>query len=87
MLSDLPDEVAKHEPTLALDGGADGLDMLRRIVPWALRALKPKGFLAVELHETTLDAAAQIARTEGFGETSIVSDLNGLPRVLVAKKA
>lgn len=87
VLSDIPREVSAYEPSMALDGGGDGLDVFRRIVEWSLRALKPGGFMAVELHETTLDAASEIAKGKGFAETSIVNDLNGLPRVLVAKKA
>lgn len=87
VLSDVPPEVSAYEPTLALDGGEDGLDVFRRLAAWSKDALKPGGFLAVELHETTLDAAADIARSEGFAETTIVNDLNGLPRVLVATKA
>ncbi len=85
VLADIPDEVAFHEPSLALDGGADGLDVFRRIVAWSRSALKPGGGLAVELHETCLDAAADIARESGFVDVAIVEDLAGRPRVLVAR--
>ena len=85
VLDDIPDEVAGHEPQLALDGGADGLDVFRRIVAWSRSALKPGGGLAVELHETCLDAAADLARESGFVDVAIVEDLAGRPRVLVAR--
>lgn len=86
VLAALPAEVSAYEPRLALDGGADGLDVFRRIASWAFGALKPQGFLAVELHETTLDAASAIAREAGFADTAVVRDLTQKPRVLIASK-
>ena len=52
VMDDIPREVAEFEPALALDGGADGLDVLRRLLPWCRRALKEGGGFAFELHET-----------------------------------
>ncbi len=86
VLRDLPAEVSNFEPELALDGGSDGLDVFRRLVPWAHAALKDEGFMAVELYEESLDQAADMARQAGFVRVDVVSDLNGLPRVLVALK-
>ncbi len=85
-LSTLPGEVITFEPSLALDGGADGLDVFRRLVVWAHDALKQGGLLACELHETTLDQAATIANAAGFAHVRIVEDLAGKPRVLLARK-
>ena len=85
LLSQIPREVADFEPALALDGGEDGLDVFRRILPWSARALKPGGGLAVELHEESLDAAAELARAEGFEDVRIVEDLASRPRVLSAR--
>ena len=59
VMDDIPREVAEFEPALALDGGADGLDVLRRLLPWCRRALKEGGGFAFELHETCLDDAAR----------------------------
>ena len=87
VLADIPREVADFEPALALDGGADGLDLFRRLSVWSMRALKPGGGFACELHETCLDAAAAIAASDGFEAVRIVRDLAGRPRVLVARKA
>lgn len=85
VLDGMPREVADFEPALALDGGADGLDLFRRLAPWARTALKPGGAFACELHETCLDAAAAIAREAGFDRARIVDDLAGRPRVLVCR--
>lgn len=84
VLEAIPSEVADYEPALALDGGADGLDLYRRLLVWTLCALKPRGFFACELHETCLDAAAELARSAGFENVRVVYDLAGKPRVLTA---
>ena len=86
VLADIPREVADFEPTLALDGGADGLDVFRRLLSWCRVALKPGGAFAFELHETTLGDAATLAGQTGFSEMRIVNDLAGKPRILTACK-
>ena len=86
VLADIPREVADFEPALALDGGADGLDVFRPLAAWAARALKPGGVLACELHEGHLDAARAVAEAAGFTDVRIADDLAGRPRVLVGRK-
>ena len=86
VLADIPREVADFEPSLALDGGADGLDVFRPLAAWAARALKPGGVLACELHEGHLDAARAVAEAAGFTDVRIADDLAGRPRVLVGRK-
>ena len=84
VLDEMSHEVMDYEPSLALDGGEDGLDLYRRIVPAALELLAPGGVMAVELHETCLDEARAIAVEAGFAACRIAVDLAGRPRVLVA---
>ena len=86
VLAEIPREVADFEPSLALDGGADGNDILRRLLPWTAAALRPGGGFAFELHETCLGAAAELARQAGFQQVRIVDDLAGRPRVLTGVK-
>ncbi len=86
VLRDIPSEVADFEPKLALDGGPDGNDILRRLLPWTLDALRPGGGFAFELHETCLDQAAQLAKQAGFTEIEITNDLAGRSRVLSGRK-
>lgn len=86
ILGEIPKEVADYEPALALDGGEDGLELYRRLLTWAELALRPRGLFACELHETCLDAAAELARAAGFENVRIVYDLAGKPRVLTAVK-
>lgn len=86
LLSALPVEVRAFEPSLALDGGADGLVVFRRIATWAMRALKAGGWLALELHETTLHSARAFAEENGYVDVRIVKDLAGKDRCLLARK-
>lgn len=86
VMAEIPEEVTAFEPALALDGGADGLDLFRREIAWCTRVLKPGGGCAFELHETCLDKAAAIAQEAGFTDVRIVDDLAGRPRVLTARK-
>lgn len=79
-------EVNDYEPRLALDGGADGLDLFRRFIGDAHELLKPNGVLAVELFEESLDQARTIALNSGFSEAHIVQDLTNRPRILIATK-
>ena len=85
LLSSIPQEVSAYEPSLALDGGDDGLDVFRRLIAWSKQALKPMGGVAFELHEECLDDAARIAHEAGFCEIRIVNDLADRPRILCAR--
>ncbi|MEV6959881.1 putative protein N(5)-glutamine methyltransferase [Streptomyces sp. NPDC051207] len=53
----LPSEAREHEPLVALDGGADGLDVLRRVAAGARHWLAPGGCLLVETGERQAPAA------------------------------
>lgn len=82
---EVPAEVADYEPELALDGGDDGLDVFRRLLDLAPRALAPEGMLAVELFEGSLGDAAALARAQGgWSSIEVREDLTHRPRVLVA---
>lgn len=86
VIDTLDREVVDFEPRLALDGGADGLDLVRRFLPDAFAALKPGALMALELFEDHMEAAAKIVCTAGFEDVRIANDLTGRPRVLVAHK-
>ena len=84
VMQQLPREVAAFEPSIALDGGADGLDIFRRLVRAAPAMLRPSGLLACELYEGHLDQAAAIAREGGLEDVCIIKDLTDRPRILLA---
>ncbi|WP_404193616.1 putative protein N(5)-glutamine methyltransferase [Streptomyces tauricus] len=62
----LPPEARDHEPLVALDGGGDGLDVLRRVVAEAPGWLAPGGSLLVETSERQVDVAAEIFAAAGL---------------------
>lgn len=84
VMESLPHEVADFEPALALDGGADGLDIFRRLVNAASHMLRPGGLLACELYEGHLGAAADLCRSAGMHDVRIVEDFTGRPRIVLA---
>ncbi len=83
-LSGLQREV-QREPRLALDGGADGLAVLRRVVTGAPAWLAPGGTLLLEMHESHLEALPALCLAAGFAQAEARRDLSGLPRVTLAR--
>ena len=78
----LDTSVKDHEPRLALDGGADGLDFYRAIIEKWRDALAKAGMLFFEVGIGQADEVLRMMRTNGFGDVQIVKDLNGIPRVV-----
>jgi release factor glutamine methyltransferase len=85
-LGGLPREVLR-EPRLALDGGPDGLDLLRRVVAGAPARLTRGGRLLLEMHESHLEALPALCRAAGFASAEARRDLAGLPRLTLARMA
>jgi len=77
----------RREPALALDGGPDGLAVLRRIAAEAPRWLSPGGLLVLEMHERHLEPLPALCLAAGFATAEPRRDLAGLPRLTVAKMA
>ncbi len=76
-------EVARREPRLALDGGADGLDLIGRLLGQMPSRLRPGGLALLEIDCTQGERAAALAR-ERFpsAQIAVLPDLAGLDRVL-----
>ncbi len=81
----LPPELS-HEPEIALFGGEDGLDVIRRLVGEACDHLAPGGWLGVELAPDQADEVEAMFRAAGFIEVERRFDLASRVRVLGAKK-
>jgi release factor glutamine methyltransferase len=75
-------DVKSYEPHAALDGGPDGLDILRRVAAESSRRLKPAGWILFELSPEQGDAAQQILREVGLQSVASVKDLSGSVRVV-----
>jgi release factor glutamine methyltransferase len=70
----------RHEPTLALTPGGDGLDALRAIVAGAGPHLRPGGWLLLEHGHDQADAVQALLRAQGFESVETRHDLAGQPR-------
>lgn len=78
------DEEVQAEPLLALDGGADGLAVVRKIIAAAPAALKQGGVLLLELGDTQAHMAAKLLDAEIWSGRKIIKDLSGKRRFLRA---
>lgn len=81
-LDGLMPEVSVHEPRLALDGGSDGLDVYRRLVPEAVRRARRGVLLEVGMGQA--DAVAELLKGSGLQDVRTWRDLNGIERVVGA---
>ena len=86
LVPELPPEVRIHEPRLALDGGADGLALIRRIATTARRYLRPSGALAIETAGgDQVEAAAALLRAAGWDRVAVRADLVGIDRFVAGR--
>ncbi len=77
----------RREPRLALDGGPDGLSVIRRLLARAPSRLRPGGALVVEMHESHAGPLPGLCREAGLVGVEVGRDLAGLPRWVVARLA
>ena len=75
-------EVARHEPSSALDGGADGLDAYRLLVASLPQLLSPGGAAVFELGEGQGESVAALAEAAGIHALGVDDDLSGVGRAL-----
>lgn len=78
----LPWEVAGFEPRVALDGGPDGMAVLRRLITGAPAMLRPGGWLLLEIGEDQAGPLASMMAAEGFGGIAARRDLRGVERYI-----
>src|SRR2546425_1252530 len=78
-------EVRKFEPRDAVFAGPTGLEVIERLIPQAHAALKPGGWLVMEISGTIANGVKRLL--EGWNQVQITNDLQGIPRVASAQKA
>ncbi len=81
----LDDGVKLWEPRLALDGGDDGLDVIRRLVYQAVRRLGPGGWIALEVGWRQAMTVKELLAQSDFVDISVHKDLAGVERVVTAR--
>jgi release factor glutamine methyltransferase len=77
-------EVRRFEPHLAVFGGKEGLDIYHRLLPEAHEALRPGGWVVLEIGYTQQRAISELLET--WAEVKFYPDLQGIPRVVVSRK-
>lgn len=79
--------VREHEPTIALRGGADGMDLVRPIIAGAADLLQPRGLLAIEVAtRRARETLALIEAGSGWTDGRIHRDQDNLERVVEARR-
>ena len=81
-IEQLAPEVARFEPRLALDGGADGLNAYRAIIPSLANLLKPGGAFALEIGQGQAEAVMDMSERCGMTDIGVRNDLAGIARVV-----
>ena len=82
-IAGLMPEVRDHDPRLALDGGADGIDAYRAILEDLPRLLSPGGAAVLELGFGQAESVAALAGRAGLRVEDVRPDLGGIPRAMV----
>lgn len=80
----LPVLIREHEPMSALDGGADGLDLIRKLVEQAVGVLRPNGWIFLEIGFDQGDLVVEWLTRNGFKGARIAKDLGNRDRVVLA---
>jgi release factor glutamine methyltransferase len=75
----------QHDPPMALDGGEDGLDVIRRFVGQASSRLKPEGRIFLEIGISQAGGVVDILQKEKFSDISIEKDYQGVERFVIAR--
>jgi len=83
----LPPDIKDYEPRLALDGGPDGLAVIRRLVAEVHQLLRPGGLVALEVGQGQAEAVAQLlAQTQAYAPARILPDYQRIGRVVTARR-
>jgi len=76
----------RHDPLLALDGGADGLDLINRLAPLAFGHLAPGGHLLLEIGINQSEQVIACLSGHNYRDIIALSDYQGIPRFIEAVK-
>lgn len=82
-MESLQEEVKNYEPRTALDGGKEGMDFYRRIIPESRKYLKEEGLLIFEIGYHQAKDVSHIMIENGFKDIKILKDLQGLDRAVL----
>ena len=77
----------QHDPDIALFGGPDGLDVIRRFAPQAIEKLAPAGWIGLEIGHDQASQVARLLQDSGFTDVEVKTDLSGIARFPLARKS
>src|SRR5258708_31869382 len=77
-------QVREFEPKIAVFSGQEGMDIYRRLIPQAHDALRPGGWFVAEIGFSEEDKVRNLLA--GWSDIQVTADLQGIPRVIAARK-
>ena len=84
-IKNLSDDVKRFEPKIALDGGKDGLDVIKKVIYKSKTILKRSGWLALEIGHGQQYKVSQILKKQNFKEELLVKDYKNNVRCILAR--
>ena len=84
-IKNLSDDIKRFEPRIALDGGKEGLDVIKKVIYKSRTILKKLGMLALEIGYGQYYQVSQILKKENFREELLVKDYKNNVRCILAK--
>ena len=84
-IKNLSDDVRKFEPKIALDGGKEGLDVIKKVIYKSNTILKKLGMLALEIGYGQYYKVSQILKKQSFKEELLIKDYKNNIRCVLAK--
>ena len=84
-IKNLSDDVKRFEPRIALDGGKEGVDVIKKVIYKSKSILKRQGMLALEIGYGQYNKVSQILKKQNFKENLLVRDYKNNVRCILAK--
>ena len=83
-LKNLSDDIKRYEPRIALDGGNDGLDLIKKVIYKSRQILKIKGTLALEIGNEQIKKVSKILLGNKFRIKNVIKDYKNNVRCVIA---
>ena len=83
-LKNLSDDIKRYEPRIALDGGNDGLDLIKKVIYKSKNILKIKGTLALEIGNEQIKKVSKILIDNNFRIMNVIKDYKNNVRCVIA---
>ena len=85
-IKNLSEDIKKYEPRMALDGGNDGLDLIKKVIYKSKSILKINGTLAIEIGNEQINKVSKILNNNNFRTINVIKDYKNNIRCIIAYK-